>query len=183
MKTICLDPGHGMGNVKPGRYDPGASVPGAEEATIALTWANEIREYLRESGATVIRTRIDAKDPAHVGSRAGIAKNYKCEIMLSVHCNAADGKANGTETFYRGDENKALASKINETIRAALGTKDRGIKTEAQSQHKRLAVMAFQPCFLVELGFIDNPSDRAAMLDPDKRAKACAALAKVLLEV
>jgi N-acetylmuramoyl-L-alanine amidase len=40
--------------------------------------------------------------------------------------------------------------------------------------------MAFQPCFLVELGFIDNDKDRAAMLDPVKRGKACQLLADLI---
>jgi N-acetylmuramoyl-L-alanine amidase len=41
--------------------------------------------------------------------------------------------------------------------------------------------MAFQPCFLLEIGFIDNAGDRAAMLDPAKRKAACEAIAKVLI--
>jgi len=41
--------------------------------------------------------------------------------------------------------------------------------------------MAFQPCFLIELGFIDNASDRAKMLDADLRKQACEMLADALL--
>jgi N-acetylmuramoyl-L-alanine amidase len=40
--------------------------------------------------------------------------------------------------------------------------------------------MAFQPCFLIELGFIDHAGDRAAMLDPQKRKTACLALADLI---
>jgi N-acetylmuramoyl-L-alanine amidase len=43
-----------------------------------------------------------------------------------------------------------------------------------------LAVMAFQPCFLIELGFIDNPKDAASLTDPQKRLDACAAIAELL---
>jgi N-acetylmuramoyl-L-alanine amidase len=100
--------------------------------------------------------------------------------MLSIHCNAANGSANGTETFYRGEFNKGFAAKINSALCAALGTKSRGVKTESSSQHSRLAVMAFQPCFLIELGFIDNAGDLEKMIDPARRLAACEAIAELL---
>jgi N-acetylmuramoyl-L-alanine amidase len=40
--------------------------------------------------------------------------------------------------------------------------------------------MAFQPCFLIELGFIDNAADLAAMTDPVRRMAACEAIAELL---
>lgn len=181
MKTIILDPGHGLSNRRSGVYDPGAESDGTQEASVAMEWANTLRAILIERGAVVVRTRANRNDPAPVGKRADIARNYHGDIMLSIHCNAATGTAQGTETFYRGESHKATAQRINAAVVNALGTRDRGVKTESESQHSTLAVMGFQPCFLVELGFIDNPSDRAKMLNPDLRQKACAALADVLL--
>lgn len=178
--TIILDPGHGMSNRRSGTFDPGAVAGGVREADIALEWCNALRLILIEAGHHVIRTRIDNADPAPIGSRANIATRFKGQVMLSIHCNAATGTASGTETFYRGESHKAKASAINAAVVAALGTRDRGVKTESASQHSRLAVMAFQPCFLLELGFIDHPGDRAKMLDPGLRGLACEALAKVL---
>jgi N-acetylmuramoyl-L-alanine amidase len=179
--TIILDPGHGMGNRRAGRYDPGACAGGATEAAIAMDWVNELRAIPLAAGHLVVRTRIDHKDPAPVGQRAAIASRYHGDIMLSIHCNAANGTANGTETFYRGAENKAKAARLNLAVVNSLRTLSRGIKVEGDSQHARLAVMSFQPCFLLELGFIDNASDRERMLDPDLRRLACEALAKVLI--
>lgn len=178
--TIILDPGHGMSNRRSGTIDPGAVSNGAREADIAMEWANELRGILMDAGHKVIRTRIDNTDPAPVGQRAAIAKRFGGDIMLSIHCNAADGAANGTETFYRGESNKAKAGAINAAVVAAMGTRDRGVKTESSSQHARLAVMAFQPCFLLEIGFIDHSGDRAKMMDAAIRRKACDALAKVI---
>lgn len=179
-KIIILDPGHGMSNRKSGIYDPGAVSAGISEEKIVMEWANIIREILIAVGHKVIRTRVDLNDPAPVGQRAHIARKYKGEIMLSLHCNAFNGTASGTETFYRGDSNKPLATRINAAVTEALGTVSRGVKTENQSQHARLAVMEFQPCFLLEIGFIDHPGDRAKMLDPQLRRKACEALAAIL---
>lgn len=180
MKAVCLDPGHGMSNRRAGAYDPGACAFGKKEAEIAMDWVNELRVILQARGHKVVRTRINGSDPAPVGERAGIAEAYGCDIMISIHCNAANGLANGTETFYRGEFNKELASKINAALCAALGTKSRGVKTESASQHSRLAVMAFQPCFLIELGFIDNAGDLEKMIDPVRRLAACEAIAELL---
>jgi len=177
---FCIDPGHGMGNRRPGVYDPGAVAEGHTEAAIVMDWANELRAVLIAAGHTVVRTRVDHKDPAPVGKRAGIARTFGCEVLLSLHFNSANGRASGTETFYRGAHRKAEATRLNQAVVAALGTRNRGAKTEDKSQHGRLAVLAFHRAFLIELGFIDNPSDRELMLDPARRRAACVALAKVL---
>lgn len=178
---VILDPGHGMSNRKTGIYDPGAVSDGFTEEMIVMQWANVLREVLLDRGHRVVRTRVDANDPAPVGSRAKIAEQYQGEIMLSLHCNAANGTANGTETFYRGLNHKAKAEQLTLAVCKALGTKNRGAKNESQSQHGRLAVMAFQPCFLLEIGFIDNHEDMAKMIDPALRRKACNAIADLLI--
>ena len=182
MKTVILDAGHGMSNRREGHFDPGAVSNGYREADIVMDWANELRGILIARGARVVRTRIDHKDPAPVAERAGVARAYKGDIMLSLHCNAACGAANGTETFYRGEMRYECAKKLNDCVVAALGTRNRGAKNESESQHSSLAIMAFQPTFLLEIGFIDNRNDRAKMLDPTLRRAACEALADVLLE-
>jgi N-acetylmuramoyl-L-alanine amidase len=179
---IILDPGHGMANRRAGVFDPGAVSGGVREAGIVMDWADELRTILRAQGHRVIRTRIDHRDPAPIGKRAGIARQYGGEIMLSLHCNAFNGAASGTETFYRGEAHKAKAERITSAVCATLGTSNRGAKTEAASQHARLAVMSFQPCFLLEIGFIDHPGDRAKMTDPALRRKACQSLSEIITQ-
>jgi N-acetylmuramoyl-L-alanine amidase len=180
MKTIIIDPGHGLSNKRKGVFDPGSVAGGVRESDIAMDWTNELRSILRAKGKRVIRTRSHPDDPAPLGQRAKIAKDYGGEIMVSFHCNAFNSTAHGTETFYRGAENKPMAAKLNLAVVNALGTKNRGAKTEGQSQHARLAIMAFQPCFLIEIGFIDHAGDRAKMLDSALRRKACEAISAVI---
>lgn len=185
---ICIDPGHGMSNRKRGIYDPGAevrvsnvrSVPPVTEAAIVMDWANELRALLRAMGHTVIRTRKDHLDPAPLNERVETAKDYNCEILISLHCNAADKKANGTETFYRGAHNKGLATACNAAVVASLGTRNRGIKLESESQHKTLAVLNFPRAVLIELAFIDHAEDRAKLLDESLMLLACQALADAI---
>lgn len=181
MKTIIIDPGHGMSNRKRGVYDPGACAGHISEAAIAMEWANELRGILKERGVKVVRTRVDAKDPCPVWRRDDIAVSYGGDLMISLHCNSSNGRASGIETFYRGADDRPMAKALTDALCAALGLPNRGPKTENQSQHANLAVMEFNKCWLIELGFIDNPKDRAILLDPDMRRKGCEAIAGVIL--
>ena len=185
MKPIVIiDPGHGMGNRRAVRYDCGAvSADGKiTEAEIVMSYANIIRDLLRSKKIPVVRTRIDDKDPAPVSQRARIARDYHGTIMISLHCNAANGRASGTETYYRGEANKPMAAKLNLAVCQALSTGSRGVKTEKDSQHGTLAVMNFQPCFLIELGFIDHSGDLTKMLNHDRRQECCRAIVNTILE-
>lgn len=178
--TIILDPGHGQANKRSGVYDPGAVSNGIAEADIAMAWANELRGILQKQKHTVVRTRIDAKDPCPVWRRDDIAREYEGDRMISLHCNAATGKATGTEVYYRGDDDREMARKLSAVVAGVLGIRDRGAKSESQSQHPSLAVLDFDKCWLLEIGFIDNPTDRAKMLDPAIRRKACEEIARIL---
>jgi N-acetylmuramoyl-L-alanine amidase len=180
FQTIIIDPGHGMGNRRAGVFDPGVVYQGVREADIVMDWANELRAQLRAAGKRVIRTRVNHADPAPIGQRAGIARHYGGDVMVSIHVNSTPG-AQGTETFYRGAANKPLAERINAAVVSALGTRNRGAKTEEHTQHARLAVMAFQPTFLIELGFIEHDPERVAMLDPVLRARGCAGIVAALV--
>ena len=180
MKTIIIDPGHGMSNRKSGVYDPGACAAHHSEAAIVMEWANVLRDILKERGAKVIRTRVDEKDPCPVSRRDDIARAYGGDIMVSLHCNAATGTASGVETFYRGEDDRPMAARLTDALCGVLQLPNRGPKTEKSSQHSSLAVMEFDKCFLIELGFIDNPKDRAKLLDPDLRRKSCEAIADAI---
>lgn len=175
-----------MSNRRAGVYDPGATVKvnGKEitEAEIVMDWANELKTQLEVLGAKVIRSRINASDAAPVGERVATAHKYGCDTFISLHCNAADGKAHGTETFYRNPKAQALAKACNTALVESLGTKDRGLKTEQQSQHARLAVLNFPHACLIELGFIDHAQDRLKLTDEHLRLLACQALADAILE-
>ena len=183
-RIICIDPGHGMSSRRRLKYDTGAvgTLAGVEyeEADIAMRYANCLRDILRAAGHTVIRTRRDAQDPAPVERRDDIARAYKCEVMISLHCNRANGKARGSEVFYRGSDDRAMANRLSALVSNALAIPNRKAKTEAESQHKSLAVMEFDKCWLIELGFIDNPLDLQAMLNPDRMAAVCRAIASTI---
>jgi N-acetylmuramoyl-L-alanine amidase len=175
---VCIDPGHGMSNRSSGVYDPGAThVEGParhEEASIALKYGLTLKDAFRAKGVPVFMTRDDATDPTPVGARAGRAEAAGCEAFISLHLNDFDDDAaNGTETLYRDDGDKALAAKVQSEMIAITGLRDRGLK-----QRTDLAVLRFDgTAILIELGFIANDTDRSTLLDTSIRDRLCSSIA------
>jgi len=168
---VCIDAGHGFGNRTSGVYDTGAVHGFLDEADITLQWALTGKWILGQHGIDVFLTRDDDNDVTPVWLRNDIAEEAGCTRLISIHCNASSNEyANGTETYARfspGIENQsfAWASLVQTMAIKVLGTKDRGVKNETQSQHSSLAVLDFKtgPSCLLELGFISNPMDRALL--------------------
>ena len=185
--VVALDPGHGMGNRRAGRYDPGAvarGVAGADltEADVVLRWALDLGVMLERCGARVFLTRVDGHQSAPLRGRVPAARAAGADVLVSLHCNAYNGEANGTETFYRGAANRPLAKAVNGAVVEALGTRSRGVKIEEQSQHRRLAVLDFPQACLLEIGFLDHAGNRAKMMDTRLRLAACEGLAGAILQ-
>lgn len=170
---LCIDPGHGMANKSAGVYDPGAVAGGFNEADIVLQWALTGKWVLQQAGLECWLTRDDDSDQAPLADRVHQARQAGCNLYIALHCNAAvDPGATGTETYYRDDIDKQLAAVVQGAALEALYLRDRGLRTEGQSQHARLAVLEFTgPACLVELGFISNPGDRARLLERNRRIK------------
>jgi N-acetylmuramoyl-L-alanine amidase len=166
---LCIDPGHGFANLRPGVYDEGASSGAYVEADIVLAWALTLKFVCEQASISVFLTRDDDRDATPVGGRDDRAELAGCTHFISLHCNEANGKASGCETFYRDSADKRLAAMAQAAILAATGGKNRGIKSEADSQHRRLAIFDFDgPACLVELEFLDGPN-RACLLKRDTR--------------
>lgn len=178
---ICIDPGHGMSNRQMGIYDPGAThVENGflfKEADIALRYGLALKDVFRSQRTDVFMTRDDATDHAPVGSRASMAKNAGCNILISLHLNDFDDdSANGIEVLYRDEADQALAQKMQDTLVKITKMKDRGIK-----QRLDLAVLKFSgTAILIELGFIANDADRAKLLNAQVRDAVTHSIASVV---
>lgn len=176
---ICLDAGHGMSNIRSGVEDCGASYAGLHEADINLLWVLTAKWVLSREGISVWLTRDDDSDPDPVATRDDRAERAGCTHFLSFHVNAGPAAASGVEVFYRSAGDKVWASRVQKAALDATGLKDRGLRTEGQSQHSRLAVFDFSgPCALVELGYLTNAKDRAVLVSREARLKFAEELAK-----
>ncbi|NLZ91333.1 MAG: hypothetical protein GX918_05400 [Clostridiales bacterium] len=182
---ICLDPGHG------GR-DPGAIGNGLKEKDITLAISLKVAELLKQNGQEVILTRVTDRFIGQTPERTPNAN-----ISVSIHVNAGGGQ--GLETwvslFNKAGESQKLGKSIQENILKQILFKNRGLKTRKNSAgNQDYLYMIRKPVgvpVLIEVGFIDNPTDANILKDKanlDKIAKGIASgilqyLGKELMEV
>lgn len=167
---VFLNPGHAPN----GNPDPGACGCGLRECDIAKSIADLVAGYLSAAGVEVVGSL--QSDSLHEVVSA--SNRADAEVFISIHCNACNGSANGTEVwhFCGSGEGEKLADCIQNQIVDALGTVDRGVKG-AKPGVNGLYVLSNTDAvaILVELAFIDNESDAALLRErQDEFARAIA---------
>jgi N-acetylmuramoyl-L-alanine amidase len=95
IRTIVIDPGHG------GREVGAVGAGGLFEKDITLAIARKLQAALANKlGARVVLTRED-DTVVSLDQRTALANQYKADLFLSVHLNAAVVKdAKGSETYF-----------------------------------------------------------------------------------
>lgn len=95
---IMIDPGHGG-------KDPGATRRGSsQEKTLNLTVSKHLYNYLKKQGFEVKMTRTNDTFVTLAG-RSKMANDFKADLFVSVHTNAAKrAAANGFEVYFRSDK-------------------------------------------------------------------------------
>lgn len=172
MTKVILNPGHNP--YHPTDPDPGAGGFGIWEANVVADIAKMVSKYLTAAGVEVVGN-IQA-EPADV---VRAANRTDADLFISLHCNAANGKASGTETFYCVDSKQGskYAAVMQNQLVKSLGTIDRGIKDDTQSAVGYLYVLRCtnMPAILIEIAFIDNYNDNQLLKnEKDKIARAIA---------
>ena len=174
---VFINPGHDT------EYDSGAVNPetGMRECDVALDIGNRVQHYLEVAGC---ECQLMQSDNLFYDSnyddrpRAVVveANAWDADIFVSIHCNAANGEAHGTEQeIYSAASSKdalRLARCIQQQIVDSLGTVDRGVK-----ERPNLIVLKHtdMPAVLVETAFIDNYHDALLLTNcRDEFARAIA---------
>ncbi len=149
---IMLDPGHGG-------TDPGASGPTApHEAELALRCAKQLNTWLTGTlGAPVKMTRT-TNATLSLSARRTASINYDPYIFCSIHLNAFNGTANGTETWYYWStgNSKPLAQKVQATLISQMNRTNRGVK---QNGWTVITGSSGIPAILTEGLFVDNKTE------------------------
>jgi N-acetylmuramoyl-L-alanine amidase len=99
--------------------------------------------------------------------RVDKANNSNVDIYISIHFNAFNGTANGTEVFALSNAAQAIASSILKKINK-LGFTDRGVRDKPAFFVIKKTAM---PAILIECCFIDSATDMGRF-DPEKMAEA-----------
>ncbi|MBY0134437.1 N-acetylmuramoyl-L-alanine amidase [Bacillus cereus] len=179
-KTIIIDSGHGG-------VDPGKPTKGLSESNIVLDTSLRLQQLLeKHTPFTVLLTRESDTRPGHVQKsslqeRVKFAKQKQGDTVKSIHANAFNGNAKGTETYYYNaskseqtnphiEESRVLAEKIQ--------TRDRGVK------HGDLYVIRENdmPAVLTELAFIDNGIDYNKLSTANGRQIAAEAIFEGIID-
>ena len=172
---VFINPGHDT------KYDPGACNrnTGLHEADVAANVGELVKGYLEAVGYEVQLLQSDNLyyDSDYYDRPIPVceaANDWGADIFVSIHCNACNGIAQGTEVecsrFY--SEGSRLAQDIQDQIVDSLGTVDRGVKAMPG-----LCVIKHidMPAVLVEMAFIDNAEDEQLLANrQDDFARAIA---------
>ena len=172
MAKVFLNPGHCL-NIDSGAVN---KVNKVNEAEICNLIAKKVTMYLDRAGCEVKflqSNNLCGEYPAHPNIVA-TANELGADIFISLHCNAFNEKANGTEclVFAKGSYAEDLANAIQNQIISSLSTVDRGVK-----ERPDLAVLkgTKMPAVLVEMAFIDNATDCEKLINQqDEFARAIA---------
>ena len=173
---VFLNPGHDP------LYDSGAvnAELGLRECDVAADIGERVKLYLELVGIEVFLMQSDnlAWESRHLerwnAAVTDEANKWCADIFISLHCNAADGEAHGTETliYERGTRAERLARAIGWQITTSLGTTDRGVKERPELIVLHATAM---PAVLVEMAFIDHlPEAKLLIEKADVFARAIA---------
>lgn len=154
---ILLSAGHGGTDGGSIGSDKGKE----KDRTINL--ANKVANYLRNAGHTVtVNTEKTSNGSWRFKNRSGY------DFALSIHFNAFNGTATGTECLYKGTKKKADI--LSSAVANAIGVRNRGAKSRPN-----LYMLNIGFDNLIEVCFHDNSSDlNKYNANIDKVAKAIA---------
>ncbi|KHG40653.1 MAG: cell wall hydrolase [Aphanizomenon flos-aquae KM1D3_PB] len=136
--------------------DSGASGIKSEDK-LTMEVGNKVIAKLESLGHTVISCKPNSASTVNqsLGSRCEKANNNRVDFFVSIHFNAFNGQANGTEVFAISDAGKKVAQKVLDEI-VKLGFFNRGVKS---GSHLYVLKRTNMPGILIEGCFIDSAKD------------------------
>ena len=159
---VFINPGHAWNGVP----DPGACGYGLRESDVAASIGQMVKSRLDAAG---LETNLLQSN--NLSGVPDAANNWGADIFVSIHCNAFNSIAKGTETcvYALGTNGATLGQEIQKRIVASLDTVDRGLKERPGLCVLRRTDM---PAVLVETAFIDEATDNGLL---SRRPEAFAA--------
>lgn len=146
--------------------DSGATGNGFVESKETIRVRNRVTELLRAKGVDVWNDSDNLTLQSVINE---ITKRSKPnDIICDIHFNAGGTSATGVECFVPNESIKTellLAAELCKSSEV-LKIRNRGVKRERDSQHKRLGMMRPNGInVLLEVAFISNPNDMKSYND------------------
>lgn len=179
-RVVVIDAGHGG-------IAPGAVSGDIYEKNLTLAIVHQIKDLFEKAGDSkigVYYTRLDDSDPA-LSDRVNLANYADADLFVSVHINSVKGTSGeGVEVMYNelaaesAFDTKDLAQLLLDKEVEALGAKNRGLVAGHKIYIIRSASM---PAALVEVGFMNNPTELAKLVDASYQKQAATGIYHAIL--
>ena len=139
------------------------------EDNLTLDVGNRIIGKLKDLGHQVINCKPAKSDSVgdSLRQRCEAANRSKVDILVSIHFNAFNGFANGTEIFAIGDTDKKISKSVLDEI-IQMGFFNRGVKN---GSHLFVLKNTNMPAILIECCFVDSAKDMQ-LFDSEAMANA-----------
>ena len=193
-KVVIIDPGHqGRGDSTQEPIGPGASktkarvtsgtsgrVSGWAEYELNLAVSLKLRDELVGRGYTVYMTRENHDINISNKERAEFATNQGGDILVRIHANGSENPSvkgalcmapTNSNLFLAGNiisESQRLSRCIIDKYVAATGFNNQGVYPTDEMSGINWSTI---PVTIMEMGYMSNASDDAAMADPDMQTK------------
>ena len=185
-KIVVIDPGHG------GCFPGAKACNGNPEKKYNLEIAKQLKNTLVNAGVCAFLTRendsvTSSNNSLDLEARVDFAKHHSADFFISIHCNSClpAGKLSGSQTYYhRGDMNgRMLAESVHAEFVKVSGLPNLRAQTDpGQDGYSVLRNSSAYgiPAILIEVGFINNSYDLAAIENDGFQKKITAAILKGL---
>ena len=174
LYKVVIDAGHGGSDV-------GATREGIYEKDITLAIAKMVEKNLNNKGVKTTMT-LEKDKTVSLQERCDISNETRPDLFVSVHVNSSVNNAiYGVETHWWKQDSVKYA----ETVHKHLGknfnkwkTKDRGLfKSQFYVINHTEA-----PAILVEIGFISNENERAAISTQKRQTEIAKAISEGIMD-
>lgn len=181
-RSVFIDAGHGG-------WESGATFFGVKEKDLNLKIARQVADGLRALGYSVFETRTD-DSYVDLRQRDDLPNELNTDIFVSIHHNAMpasmQGSARGILTLYHdrsvdeegfmtpaGQTDAMLAQgrRLAESIQSNLVAATNAPSQGARPQNLHVTRTTNMPAALVELGFMDNPTEMQNLRNSVYQAK------------
>jgi N-acetylmuramoyl-L-alanine amidase len=139
------------------------------EDNLTLDVGNRVIAKLRALGNEVVVCKPSSASTVResLSKRCSTANAAKVDIYVSIHFNAFNRQANGTEVFATSEDGRKIAKPVLDEI-VKLGFFNRGVKS---GSHLYVLKNTDMPAILVECCFIDSQKDMN-LFNPEAMANA-----------
>lgn len=155
---LYLDPGHGGA-------DPGAQGNGLKEKDIVLDIALRIQKILLNDYENIeVKMSRTSDIFISLDQRTKEANAWGADYYLSIHCNSADGTAQGYEDYIHDKlSDSSTTAKYQEIMHAEIIKVNQLKERGARKANFHVLRETSMPALLTENGFINNEHDSSLM--------------------